>query len=104
MIDVPFEGQNLLNKTFLFRGEIADLLVKSTDLSFQVLNLQVEVTILGRYCLHRLVKLLNFHVRVTVISQHVLLFNLDGSLGLEGASLAVGQLLVLSLENLVGMG
>jgi len=98
---VAFKRQDLLDVVLLTLCLLMQLLLKAANIALLVLLQDVEFAVLVRTGLHRLLQLLDLHVRIPIISQDVFFLNLECALGLDSSSLLISQLLVLLLKQLV---
>lgn len=76
VIDMPLQGQDLLNIILLLLLVLSDLEGCTADLLLGVLYLCVKVLILGTHSLDCVLQALNLKTGVPIVSQDVLFFDL----------------------------
>lgn len=99
-----FEGQDLLDVVFFLLLVLSEEERCPSDLLLSALDLVEKFFVLLADRLNGVLQAFDLNASVSVVSQDVFLFNFKSPDCLLGAPLLIHELLVLRLEELVGVG
>ena len=103
MINVPFKRQNLLNIVLFLLFHLCKLVGGATNFFLNILDRVVQVLVLLSYRLDRRFESLDLQAGVSVVLQDVFLLKFQGSCLLLSPPFLIGELVVLLLEQVVGV-
>lgn len=89
MVDVPLQGEDLLDVILLLLLVLLNLEGCTADLFLSVLHLRVKLLVFIRDCFYSVLESLNLEAGVSVVCKNVLLFNFESPACLLSSSLLI---------------